>query len=58
MGNSALGQKTEINRDTISLLILTFGEIVFFYFFLKGDNEEQESEESSQKKKADGGEGA
>lgn len=28
--------RKEISRDTISLLILTFGEIVFYYLFLKG----------------------
>ena len=28
--------RKEISRDTISLLILTFGEVLFYYFFLKG----------------------
>jgi hypothetical protein len=34
--------RKEISRDTISLLILTFGELGFYYLFLKGvDNEER-----------------
>ena len=32
--------RKEINRDTISLLILAFGEVGFYYFFLKGTDEE------------------
>lgn len=33
--------RKEINRDTISLLILSFGEIGFYYLFLKGSHEEE-----------------
>ena len=29
--------RKEISRDTISLLILLFGEVTFFHFFLKDD---------------------
>jgi hypothetical protein len=32
--------RKEINRDTISLLILSFGEVGFYYLFLKGTHEE------------------
>jgi hypothetical protein len=32
--------RKEINRDTISLLILSFGEVGFYYLFLKGSHEE------------------
>ncbi len=32
--------RKEINRDTISLLILTFGELGFYYLFLKGSHED------------------
>lgn len=31
--------RKEISRDTISLLILMFGEIGFYYLYLKGGNE-------------------
>jgi hypothetical protein len=31
--------RKEISRDTISLLILTLGEIGFYYLFLKGTHE-------------------
>jgi hypothetical protein len=27
--------RREINRDTISLLLLTFGEVAFYYFYLR-----------------------
>ena len=39
--------RKEINRDTISLLILVFGEVGFYYLFLKDGHE--------QGKKADAG---
>ncbi|MDP2885013.1 MAG: hypothetical protein Q8P51_08350 [Ignavibacteria bacterium] len=32
--------RKEISRDTISLLILMFGEVGFYYLFLKGSNKE------------------
>jgi hypothetical protein len=32
--------RKEINRDTISLLILSFGEVGFYYLFLKGSHKE------------------
>jgi hypothetical protein len=32
--------RKELNRDTISLLLLTFGEVGFYYFFLKEKGEE------------------
>jgi hypothetical protein len=31
--------RKEINRDTISLLLLTFGEVGFYYLFLQGKDE-------------------
>ena len=31
--------RKELNRDTISLLLLTFGELGFYHFFLKGKDE-------------------
>ena len=33
--------RRELSRDTISLLILTFGEILFYYFFLKGSSSDK-----------------
>jgi hypothetical protein len=41
--------RKEINRDTISLLILTFGEVGFYYFFLKGIDEEGKRETTEKK---------
>ena len=35
--------RKEISRDTISLLILTCGEIGFYYLYLKGSKKEEES---------------
>jgi hypothetical protein len=32
--------RKEVNRDTISLLILSFGEVGFYYLFLKGTRDE------------------
>jgi hypothetical protein len=34
--------RKELNRDTISLLLLTFGEVGFYYLFLKGKGEESQ----------------
>ena len=48
--------RKEISRDTISILILTFGEIVFYYFFLRGDSGEQGAEASRENKEAGKGE--
>lgn len=31
--------RKELNRDTISLLLLTFGEVGFYYLFLQDNNE-------------------
>ena len=41
--------RKEINRDTISLLILAFGEVVFYYIFLKGIDEEGKRETTEKK---------
>ena len=48
--------RKEISRDTISLLILMFGEILFYYFFLKGSGSESttESEENKGRKSGAG----
>jgi hypothetical protein len=35
--------RTELNRDTISLLLLTFGEVGFYYLFLKEKDEKTNS---------------
>ncbi len=45
--------RKEISRDTISLLILTFGEVVFYYFFLKGSGAEGSTTPSPDDKKQD-----
>jgi hypothetical protein len=46
--------RKEINRDTISLLLLTFGEVGFYYFFLEEKTERkqetQQEEEPTAKK--------
>ena len=34
--------RQELNRDTISLLILTLGEVAFYYLFFKGSDVETE----------------
>jgi hypothetical protein len=41
--------RKEISRDTISLLILLFGEIGFYYLYLKGGGPEAEENPSKQK---------
>jgi hypothetical protein len=46
--------RKEINRDTISLLLLTFGEVGFYYFFLEEKTErkqetQQEKEPTAKK---------
>ena len=41
--------RKEINRDTISLLILSFGEVGFYYMFLKGSNEEGKNDTKQEK---------
>jgi hypothetical protein len=41
--------RKEINRDTISLLILAFGEVVFYYIFLKGIDEEEKKARTEKK---------
>lgn len=35
--------RKEISRDTISLLILTFGEIAFYYFYLGSEEGKKEA---------------
>ena len=40
--------RKEINRDTISLLILTFGELGFYYLFLK-DSYAQDKQDTTTK---------
>jgi hypothetical protein len=42
--------RKEINRDTISLLLLTFGEVGFYYFFLKAKDEESPESQAEEKK--------
>ena len=34
--------RKELNRDTISLLLLTFGEVGFYYVFFKEEDEQAE----------------
>lgn len=36
--------RKEINRDAISLLLLTFGEVAFYYYFLRSDKVKEERE--------------
>lgn len=50
--------RKEISRDTISLLILTFGEIVFYYFFLKGDSGKHATDASGENKEPGKGKGS
>jgi hypothetical protein len=45
--------RKEINRDTISLLILTFGELGFYYLFLRGSTKEADSSTSEKESRAD-----
>ena len=42
--------RKEINRDTISLLILSFGEVGFYYLFLKDGHEKEGKSETDRKK--------
>jgi hypothetical protein len=42
--------RKEINRDTISLLLLTFGEVGFYHFFLQGKEEETKNAQGDEKK--------
>lgn len=46
--------RKEISRDTISLLILTFGEIGFYYLFLKGIREEENQDRPENDKGTEG----
>jgi hypothetical protein len=43
--------RKEISRDTISLLILMFGEIGFYYLFLKGSPDEQKNRSEEKRDK-------
>ena len=40
--------RKEISRDTISLLILTIGEIGFYYLFLKESNDEENTQKKEE----------
>jgi hypothetical protein len=42
--------RKELNRDTISLLILTFGEVGFYYLFLKGKDEKSRELQTEENK--------
>ena len=45
--------RKELNRDTLSLLLLTFGEVGFYYLFFKGkDEQSQEVQQGEHKKPA------
>ena len=39
----------EINRDTISLLLLTFGEVAFYYFYLRLEKRERKGTDGGEK---------
>jgi hypothetical protein len=41
--------RKEINRDTISLLLLTFGEVAFYYFYLRSEKEGSKTVEEGKK---------
>ena len=45
--------RKELNRDTISLLLLTFGEVGFYYFFLEGKDEKSQESRTEEKKTAE-----
>jgi hypothetical protein len=45
--------RKELNRDTISLLLLTFGEVGFYYLFLQGKDEKSREVQTEEKKNAD-----
>jgi len=42
--------RRELNRDTISLLLLTFGEVGFYYFFFRGKDEKSQKVHAEEKK--------
>ena len=42
--------RKEINRDTISLLLLTFGEVGFYYFYLRTEKRESKTAEGSKER--------
>jgi hypothetical protein len=44
--------RKEISRDTISLLILSFGEVGFYYLFLKGSPEKGKDTATAKKEGA------
>ncbi|MBI3006192.1 MAG: hypothetical protein HYY49_12370 [Ignavibacteriales bacterium] len=39
--------KKELNRDTVSLLVLTAGEIVFYYFYLRTEKKPEKRSTSA-----------
>jgi hypothetical protein len=41
--------RKEINRDTISLLMLTFGEVGFYYFYLRTEKRGGKTDEGGRK---------
>lgn len=43
--------REEFNRDTISLSVLTLGELCFYYILLRGAREKSESEKKGEKEK-------
>lgn len=45
--------RKEMNRDTISLLLLTFGEVGFYYTFLRGRDDESQKLHNDEKKSAE-----
>ena len=45
--------RKELNRDTISLLLLTFGEVGFYYLFLQGKDEKSREVQTEEKKNAE-----
>ena len=42
--------RKELNRDTISLLLLTFGEVGFYYVFLRASDEKSQELQAEDKK--------
>lgn len=45
--------RKELNRDTISLLLLTFGEVGFYYVFLRGKDKKSQELHTQEKKSAE-----
>ena len=43
--------RKELNRDTISLLLLTFGDLAFYYVYLKEDGEKPSGPSKEEKEK-------